>query len=59
MSLVHSPPWTPERMDTYLETAMEEALKVGLTSVHDAQATTEFIETFQRHDILLTTMLDT
>lgn len=48
MALIRSPPWTFEQMESYLEIATRDALAVGLTSVHDAAATPEFIEVFQR-----------
>lgn len=48
MSLVHAPAWSFEKRSSYLETATRDALKYGLTSVHDAGATPDFIEVFQR-----------
>ncbi|KAI0087591.1 amidohydrolase family-domain-containing protein [Irpex rosettiformis] len=47
MSLVHAPAWSFERRSSYLETATQDALKYGLTSVHDAGSTLDFIEVFQ------------
>ena len=46
--LVRSPPWTTEQMEGYFERAMADALSVGLTGVHDAFASIEFLEVFQR-----------
>lgn len=48
MILVHSPPWSSEQMDSYLEVATHDALKFGLTSVHDAASILEHLEVFQR-----------
>lgn len=48
MSLVHAPAWSFEKRSSYLETATQDALKYGLTSVHDAGATPDFIQVFQR-----------
>nr|GAT57888.1 amidohydrolase 3 [Mycena chlorophos] len=36
MTLVPSPPWTPDEYTDYFNAAVGEALKYGLTSVHDA-----------------------
>ncbi|KAJ6576849.1 amidohydrolase family-domain-containing protein [Mycena sp. CBHHK59/15] len=36
MVLIPSPPWTPEKYLDFFHTAVKEALKYGLTSVHDA-----------------------
>ncbi|KAI0799818.1 amidohydrolase family-domain-containing protein [Irpex lacteus] len=47
MSLVHAPAWSFEKRSSYLETATQDALKYGLTNVHDAGATADFIEVFQ------------
>ena len=49
MALVHAPAWSFERRSSYLETATRDALKYGLTSVHDAGSTLDFIEVFQRY----------
>ncbi|KAJ7209692.1 amidohydrolase family-domain-containing protein [Mycena pura] len=36
MTLIPSPPWAPEQYTDFFNTAVAEALKYGLTSVHDA-----------------------
>ena len=53
MLLVRSPPWFPEQMEGYLERAMDDALSVGLTAVHDALASEEFLNIFQKYNFLL------
>jgi predicted amidohydrolase YtcJ len=49
MALVASPPWTSSQLESYLDTAVQDVLKVGLTSVHDAAALPEYIETFAKY----------
>ena len=51
--IVRSPPWTPEQMENYLERAMSDALAVGLTTVHDAFSSVEFLEVFKRSVVIL------
>ncbi|KAJ3557061.1 hypothetical protein NM688_g1675 [Phlebia brevispora] len=46
--LVQSPPWTEHQIETYFERAMNDALRVGLTTVHDAFASESFLQTFQK-----------
>lgn len=52
MLLVQSPPWTETQLEDYFERAMEDALNVGLTSVHDAFASETFLEVFERSDLM-------
>ncbi|THH17484.1 hypothetical protein EW146_g3337 [Bondarzewia mesenterica] len=40
--------WTEEEMLGYFETAMHDALSVGLTSIHDAASSPEVIQFFKR-----------
>ena len=49
MALVASPPWSAAQMEGYLEKALEDILKVGLTSVHDAASLPEYIEVFSQY----------
>ena len=51
--LVRSPPGSPEQMEGYLERAMDGALSIGLTTVHDAFASEEFLKIFQKYNYLL------
>lgn len=48
MALVPSPPWTVSQLESYLETAVQDVLGVGLTSVHDAASLPEYIDTFAK-----------
>ncbi|KAF7795130.1 hypothetical protein EIP86_006277 [Pleurotus ostreatoroseus] len=48
MLLVQSPPWTDTQLEEYFQRSMDDALKVGLTSVHDAFASESYLEVFQR-----------
>ncbi|GJE95765.1 amidohydrolase [Phanerochaete sordida] len=48
MTLVAWPPWTPTQIESYLETAVKDVLRVGLTSVHDAAALPEYIDAFAK-----------
>ncbi|KAI0341229.1 hypothetical protein BDW22DRAFT_1359484 [Trametopsis cervina] len=47
MALVRPPPWSLEDRDSYLALALQDAVSVGLTSVHDAASTLDNIETFR------------
>ncbi|KZT36239.1 amidohydrolase 3 [Sistotremastrum suecicum HHB10207 ss-3] len=49
MELIPEPPWTETQMMEYYKTTMDHALAVGLTSIHDAFATPEFIAFLERH----------
>jgi predicted amidohydrolase YtcJ len=48
MAIVRAPAWSFEKRASYLELATQDALKYGLTSVHDAASTSDIIEVFQR-----------
>ncbi|KAA1469512.1 hypothetical protein DENSPDRAFT_835150 [Dentipellis sp. KUC8613] len=48
MALVPLPKWTDAQMLGYFETAMKDALSVGLTSIHDAMSTPEIIQFFKK-----------
>jgi len=39
MNLIPNPPWSADRMSDFFETTMKDALMHGLTSIHDADAT--------------------
>ncbi|KAI0920404.1 hypothetical protein AcW1_002156 [Taiwanofungus camphoratus] len=48
MALVPVPPWSQRQMEEYFQRAVKDALRVGLTSVHDAAATPEIIDVFRK-----------
>ena len=43
MNLVPVPDRTPAQVSTYFKTAMQDALEVGLTSIHDAGGEDQYI----------------
>ncbi|KAF7375864.1 Amidohydrolase 3 [Mycena sanguinolenta] len=47
MTLIPTPRWTPERYNDFFRTAVNEALKFGLTSVHDAATDPDAVEFFK------------
>lgn len=49
MALVPVPPWSQRQMEEYFQRAVKDALRVGLTSVHDAAATPEIIDVFRKY----------
>ena len=46
MELIPNPPWSADRVSNFFETTMKDALMHGLTSIHDADATS--IDFFKR-----------
>ncbi|EKM52572.1 uncharacterized protein PHACADRAFT_261074 [Phanerochaete carnosa HHB-10118-sp] len=48
MALVAPPSWTASQIEGYLEKAIEDALSVGLTNVHDAASLPEYIDAFAK-----------
>ncbi|KAJ7729505.1 amidohydrolase family-domain-containing protein [Mycena maculata] len=47
MSLIPQPPWAPEQYVDFFNTAVAEALKFGLTSVHDASTNPDAVTFFK------------
>ncbi|KAJ6497741.1 amidohydrolase family-domain-containing protein [Mycena sanguinolenta] len=47
MTLIPTPRWTPERYNDFFQTAVAEALKFGLTSIHDAATDPEAVDFFK------------
>ncbi|KAJ7496987.1 amidohydrolase family-domain-containing protein [Mycena latifolia] len=47
MTLIPSPPWTPEQYVDFFKTAVTEALKFGLTSIHDAATDPDAVKFFK------------
>ncbi|KAJ7350424.1 amidohydrolase family-domain-containing protein [Mycena albidolilacea] len=47
MTLIPTPPWTPEQYNDFFHTAVAEALKFGLTSVHDAATDPDAVQFFK------------
>ena len=47
--LIRIPPLSAEQIEAYLSRAMEDALSVGLTSVHDAFVPVEHLEVFKKY----------
>jgi hypothetical protein len=54
MTLIPTPPWTPEQYNDFFHTAVAEALKFGLTSVHDAFTDPDAIQFFKTLVIFVT-----
>jgi len=48
MDLVPIPEWSETQTTEYFETAVRDALRVGLTSIHDASSTPDMIAFFKR-----------
>ncbi|KAL5498212.1 hypothetical protein ACEPAH_2342 [Sanghuangporus vaninii] len=48
MSLIKPPAWTEKQMLEFYYTAVKEALSYGLTSIHDAGSTTQYINFFKK-----------
>ena len=46
--LVPVPKWTPEQMREYAERTVQDALSVGLTSIHDAATSVAEFELYQQ-----------
>ena len=53
MDLIDKPALTEAETREYYETTMHDALRVGLTSIHDASSFPKDIAFFQRHVLLL------
>ncbi len=53
MNLIDKPALTEAETREYYETTMRDALRVGLTSIHDAASFPKDIAFFQRHVLLL------
>jgi hypothetical protein len=53
MALIDKPALTETETREYYETTMRDALRVGLTSIHDASSFPKDIGFFQRHVLLL------
>ena len=53
MGLVPIPAWTEAQMAEYFDTAMRDALSVGLTSIHDAWTSPEAIQFFKKYAFIL------
>ncbi|KAJ7928481.1 amidohydrolase family-domain-containing protein [Mycena leptocephala] len=47
MTLIPRPPWAPEQYVDFFNTAVEEALKFGLTSIHDASTDPDAVAFFK------------
>jgi predicted amidohydrolase YtcJ len=52
MTLIPRPPWAPEQYVDFFNTAVEEALKFGLTSIHDASTDPDAVAFFKGFVIL-------
>lgn len=48
MSLVPIPSWTEQELEAFFEVTMKEAVKFGLTSIHDADALPEYVQFFKK-----------
>ena len=48
MDLIPHPPWSAKQMSQYYDRAMTDALKYGLTSIHDALVYPKAIEFFKK-----------
>lgn len=48
MSLLPIPAKTPAQVADYFKTAMQDALEVGLTSIHDAGGEDQYIEFYKQ-----------
>lgn len=47
MNLVPVPEYTPAQVLAYFKTAMQDALEVGLTSIHDAGGEDQYIDFYK------------
>jgi predicted amidohydrolase YtcJ len=47
MDLVPKPPWSQMQMEEYFQTTMKDAVRHGLTSIHDAAVSPDAIEFFK------------
>lgn len=52
MTLIPQPPWAPEQYVDFFNTAVAEALKFGLTSIHDAATDPGAVTFFKGFGIL-------
>jgi predicted amidohydrolase YtcJ len=52
MTLIPRPPWAPEQYVNFFNTVVEEALKFGLTSIHDASTDPDAVAFFKGFVIL-------